>query len=115
MLHDLLEDSKYTVSAAPQLKLEEKRTKSDLYAVDQERGCVVDLDISRDEEAYKLDVETPTGTVIKIKLKTDPALMCDITQGAILQEAFKIKPEARTLLAALFFGSLFGFFFGLMF
>jgi hypothetical protein len=50
-----------------------------------------------------------------MSIKTNPALMCDITQGAILQEAFKIKPEARQLLASIFFGLLFGFFFGLMF
>lgn len=113
MLHDRLEDSKYTVSARP-LQLEEKHKKLDLYAVDQERGCVVDLDITRDENSYITEIETPKGRV-KMALKTNPALMCDITQGAILQEAFKIKPEARQLIAAIFFGLLFGFVFGLMF
>lgn len=113
MLHDKLEDSKYTVSARP-VQLEEKGKKADLYTVDQERGCVVDLDISRDENSYITDVETPKGKV-KMYIKTNPALMCDITQGAILQEAFKIKPEARQLIASMFFGLLFGFFFGLMF
>lgn len=113
MLHDRLEDSKYTVSARP-VQLEERGQKTDLYAVDQERGCVVDLDIFRDENSYITEVETPSGR-IQMSIKTNPALMCDITQGAILQEAFRIKPEARQLLATIFFGLLFGFFFGLMF
>lgn len=113
MLHDKLEDSKYTVSASP-VQLEERGKKTDLYTVDQERGCVVGLDINRDENSYITEVETPTGKV-KMTIKTNPALMCDITQGAILQEAFKIKPEARQLLASVFFGLLFGFIFGLMF
>lgn len=113
MLHDKLEDSKYTVSASP-VQLEEKGKKTSLYAVDQERGCVVDLDVYRDENSYMTEVETPKGKV-NMYIKTNPALMCDITQGAILQEAFKIKPEARQLLASVFFGLLFGFVFGLMF
>jgi hypothetical protein len=114
MLHDKLEDSKYTVSARPNLQLEERGRKTDLYTVDQEFGCVVDLDIYRDERSYITEVETPTGKV-SMAIKTNPALMCDITQGAILQEAFKIKPESRQLIASIFFGLLFGFVFGLMF
>ena len=110
MLHDRLEDSKYTVSARP-VQLEERGQKTDLYAVDQERGCVVDLDIFRDENSYITEVETPSGR-IQMSIKTNPALMCDITG-----QFFRRPPDqarSRQLLA-IFFGLLFGFFFGLMF
>lgn len=100
-LNDKLEDSKYTVSEKPALKLVERGKKADLYAVDEEKGCTIALCFDRDSS---------TAT-----LKTNPALLNDIVQGGILQEAFKIKPEARQLLGMLIFGGLFGFVFGLMF
>lgn len=100
-LNDKLEDSKYTVSEKPHLKLIENRKTADLYAVDEGKGCTVSLNFDRDPS---------TAT-----LKTNPAMLNDIVQGGILQEAFKIKPEAKQILASLIFGGLFGFVFGLMF
>lgn len=96
-----MNNSKYTVSEPPDLKLEDRGRKTDLYVVDEGKGCTVSLLFDRDHDLAIL--------------KTNPALMSEITQGAILQEAFKIKPEARQLLASVFFGLLFGFVFGLMF
>jgi hypothetical protein len=101
ILHDRLNNSKYTVSEPPNFSLMEGSRKSDLYVVDEGKGCTVSVEFDRDAGLAAL--------------KTNPALMSEITQGAILQEAFKIKPDARQLIGSVFFGLLFGFFFGLMF
>lgn len=101
ILVDRMNSSKYTVSEPPCLRIEEGRGETDLYAVDEGKGCTVLINFDRD-----------TGLA---ELKTNPALMANITDGAIIQEAFKIKPDFRQLLGSVFFGLIFGFMFGLMF
>ncbi len=95
VLEETLNDRKYVVADPPVDLKEGIKKRSPIYLVDKEKGSTVS--ISKSQEL--------------IELKTDPDLISSVLQGTLLEQAFSLKPETKTIIVAL----IVGFVVGLMF
>jgi len=98
MIIDPFLGRQYPVVTKP-VEFKKGRKSKKVYILDVEKGCTVEL--SRNQKL--------------LELKTNPDLIGRVIDSRLIQQAFSIKPETRTILVALIIGLGIGWFIGLLF
>lgn len=91
-------DAEYTATESP-LQFHNGKKSGQAYVIDEDSGAT--LSLKKDDSV--------------LNLKTNPQLMGNVMGGKVLEKAFQMKPERKTLFAVLFVGVILGFFIGAMF
>jgi len=99
MLVDRWNSKKYAVTSEPLLMFDGKRVK-EVYLCDEKTATTMNIEIDRKENPH---------------WKLTPHLLYSVIDSRLLQYAFAIRPERKTIVAALVLGAFLGFLIGVMF
>ena len=95
LLKEILYDRAYTITEGP-VTIKLSPTKSFTgYLVDKEKGTTVRIEKTED----------------LLKLSTNPKLISKVLDTSLLEQAFGLKPETKTLIIAFIFGAIIGYMF----
>lgn len=93
-LKEPLSSSSYTIAGHP-ISLKDGVKRESAYIVDQEKGVTVCL--TRDKEL--------------LELSTNPKLVSSILDTSLLEQAFGLKPDTKTIFISFVLGGIFGWLF----
>ena len=99
MLVDKWNSKKYAVTSEPILVFDRNKVK-EVYLCDEKTAATMNVEIDRKENPH---------------WKLTPSLLYSVIDSRLLQYAFAIRPERKTVVAALVLGAFLGFLIGVMF